>query len=463
MIKQTFFSIALALTMSTADAQSAVDLTIKQARSVAFQALSAGEPALALQIAEALLAQSPDDRTALMIVASAAPQLGDPEKGRKAGARAWSLSTTDTQKYEAARLTARAAVEAERYTLATFWLRRALTVTPNDNERARTIADARTVTRLNPWGTSLSFSLAPSNNVNGGAADEDFKIEGRDTNFDISDNDLALAGWRATFGLGTQYRLSETQQTRSTVALRYQGARGWFTEDTELPDKSLQTDALTVTLRNEIALENGVAGLTLSAATFRYHSYSASEDDTREEKYDTLGFSIDRRLTLPGDITLSLSAGQERIDFTVGDDRIDRTNLGVGLGFSRANNDRVNLNWRYTNADGSTTRNTSYDNTLQMSYSWAEPIGPISLSTSAGVTFKTYPDFVEFDPSSGFITIDGGRKDRTGFAALNIGFPQIEYAGFSPGMRINASRTDSNISRYDQQSLSASLTINSSF
>ena len=94
---------------AAANAQTTVDIPISEARNIATQALVAGDAALAMQVAQVILTQAPDDRAALIVVAAAAPQLGDAEAGRRAGARAWTVSQTDAQKYEAARLTALAA------------------------------------------------------------------------------------------------------------------------------------------------------------------------------------------------------------------------------------------------------------------------------------------------------------------------------------------------------------------
>jgi len=461
MIKALRLAMALALIGSGAMAQTTVDLTLDQARDVATQALFADDPQLAIQIAEAILSQVPDDRASLLIVAAAAPRLGDPERGRKAGARAFAVSTTDFQKYEAARLTALAAANEERYTLSTFWLRRALTVAPNAEERARTLNDARGVTRLNPWSSNLSFSLAPSNNVNGGAEDKNHIVNNVDTNLNISDSDLALAGWRATLGLGTQYRFQESAKSRSIVGLSYQGVRGTFREDTELPDETLRTDALTATLRHDRVLESGALSIILSRATFQYRTYS-SRDVVQVESYETTGIRLERNLPLSDKTSLSLLIGQERLDFSVGDDRIDRTTLGAGLTYELMNRDRVNLALRFVDANGDNARNTSRDQTLSISYNWAEPIGPVSLSVGAGATIRIFPSFIELT-NVGITAVDGGRKDSTAFANLSIGFPQMSYAGFSPGLRLDASRTRSNVSRYDRTTLTAGLTISSSF
>ncbi len=106
MIKTYFLIAALVVVGSNSFAQTTVDLTLNQARNVATQALFADDPERALLIAETILSKLPDDRISLMIIATAAPRVGDPQRGRRAGARAWAVSTTDTQKYEAARVTA---------------------------------------------------------------------------------------------------------------------------------------------------------------------------------------------------------------------------------------------------------------------------------------------------------------------------------------------------------------------
>ena len=143
--------LAAGLWASAASAQSTVDIPIDQATNIAAQAVIAGDTALALQIAEAVLQAQPDNRDALVVLAAAAPRVGRATDGRRAGARAWWLSETDLQRYEAARLTALAAANEERFSLASLWLRLALIDAPNEAERTRTINDARPVTARNPW------------------------------------------------------------------------------------------------------------------------------------------------------------------------------------------------------------------------------------------------------------------------------------------------------------------------
>ena len=72
---------AAALFGSAAVAQSTIDLSLSDARALATRAAAAGDFALALELADKLLEVNPDDRTALVVRAVAAPQTGDPEAG----------------------------------------------------------------------------------------------------------------------------------------------------------------------------------------------------------------------------------------------------------------------------------------------------------------------------------------------------------------------------------------------
>jgi hypothetical protein len=458
MIRACCFALALVLTGSTVFSQSTVDLSINQARDVATQALFANDTQLALQIAEAILLKLPSDRQSLLIVAAAAPRLGDDERGREAGARAWAISTTDLQKYEAARLTALAAANEERYTLSTFWLRRALTVAPNEDERTRTQNDARGVARLNPWSSNLSFSLTPSSNVNGGAEDPDISVAGNDTSWKIREDGLALAGWRATLSFGTQYRFHQNAESRSTVGINYQGSRVWLTEDTNVTNESLRTDTLQASLRHERALENGTIGFSLSRTIFQYRKFYLATQESDLQDYQTTRLIVDRRLVLSDETLLSFSASRERTEYSdAGIGQVDRQTASGGVSFKLESGDRVGASLSLSRAEGDNANYTSNDQSISASYNWAEPIGPVTLSLGGGFRWSDYPDYR-------LITaIPGGRQDKTVFANLSVGFPNVSYAGFSPGLRIDALKAESNVSRFNRSSVSAGFTMSSSF
>ncbi|WP_296425162.1 surface lipoprotein assembly modifier [Yoonia sp.] len=435
---------------SAASAQTTVDVSIEDARVIATRALFAGDTALALQIALRLLEADPNDRAALLVVAAAAPRLGDPKTGRRAGARAWAVSQTDVQKYEAARLTALAAANEERYTLATFWLRRALTVAPNPDEEAKTLRDAAGVRRINPWSTRLGLSVVPSNNINGGATDETLTAPGLPDGT-LSPDALALGGVRATLSFRTQYRLRATEKSRTTVALQYQASRVRLNDnvDVDVADSEFSTDATEMTLGYDRALETGSLGASVTVGTFDFGG---------EDYFDFKRLALSRNVALSDTTGLQLSVQREQQTYvSTGIGTVDRYVLRTSVSRKLASGNRVGTALTYTVSEGDSVNYTFDDWSIQGSYNWAEPFGPISLGISGGIKWTDYPDYrlIAF--------VDGGREDVSVFYNLNIGFPDVSYAGFSPGLAISGSIAESNVSRFTRDTLSVALTVNSTF
>ncbi|WP_445809692.1 hypothetical protein [Yoonia sp.] len=456
--KLTGLVLALCVTGSAISAQTSVNLTLAEARALARQALFAGDSALALDLARAVLSQVPDDRASLIIVAAAAPQQGDTAAGRRAGARAFALSQTNEHRYEAARLTALAAAEEDRFTLATYWLRRALIVAPDDAERAQTRADGNVIRRLNPWSFDLSASLVPSSNVNGGAAGGVAAAPGTPTG-SLSDSAQALAGWRGTLGLGATYRLQESATRRTLIGTQYQGARIRITDAANVPDEALATDEITVNLRHDRALGSGSIGAQLSYAMVDYRDLDNVTLATEVQKFDVWRLDIDRRLPIGDRSDISLMAGRSWTSYDqalISD--VVRTTFGAAYGYGLQNRDQIHASISYADATGGNANYTSTEWTAQIRYSRADPIGPLSLNLSGGASKADFPDY-----SIGPFVVAGGRQDRTLFYGATIGFPDVSYAGFTPVLNIAGSHTDSNVTRFTRDNLSAGITIKSEF
>lgn len=79
-----------------------VELSLEQGRIAARQAVLQGRPELAGDLALALREANPDDRVAFIVLAAVQPQLGAAREGRLAGVRAFRLSSTEGERYEAA-------------------------------------------------------------------------------------------------------------------------------------------------------------------------------------------------------------------------------------------------------------------------------------------------------------------------------------------------------------------------
>ncbi len=446
---------ALILCGSGAAAQTSVDIPVEEARVIATRALFAGETELALQIARSLLAIDPDDRAALLVIAAGAPRAGQATEGREAGARAFALSQNDTQRYEAARLTALAAANEERFTLATFWLRRALTVAPNEEERARTLRDAGGVRRANPWSTTFGFSIVPSNNVNGGAEENDVDDLGGFTG-NLSADALALAGVRATLNFGTRYRFHQTAQDRATIGFQYQGARVRLNDETAedpatgdpvtIDSDDFSSDYLQVSLGYDRVLRNGTFGVDLAAGGIDFGG---------DRYYDFRRLSLSRAIQLDDPLLLFVSARREWQDYASENlGEAMRTTLRTGLSYRFENGNRLSGTLGRVQSDGDASSLTFDEWSFELGYSFAEPIGPVSLSFSAGVKKSDYPIF----PFSA-----DGRQDEGYFYGINLGLPGVEYAGFTPAMTITGSDTESNVGRFTRNNFSVGFTINSAF
>ncbi len=428
-----------------------IEVSLDDARQLAVRAMSAGEFALAMELTDKFLEVDPDDRTALIVRAVVAPQVGDPETGWRAGARAWRLSVTDDQQYEAARVTALAAANGEWFTLSSIWLRVALLDAPNEQERNRTIADARVVDRRNPWSPSIGLSIVPSSNVNGGSNEEETSTGGT-----LSESAQALAGVRTSLNLRTAYRFDISPRTRVTASARYQPSWVWLEREGEediggtLRGSDFGSSLSEASVTFLQAVENGIWQTAIATGQFDfggapYYAYNR--------------LSLARVFNPTDTVRVQLSANREFQNYVSASiDEVRRGILDAGLTYTLASGNRVGGGVTYLSSDSSVSANQTYEEqSLRLSYQWAEPIGPVTLAVNAAVKWADYQRYFEI------FEVEGGREDTTYTLGANVGFPDIEVAGFVPGLAITASTADSNITRFQRDTFSVGFTLSSSF
>ena len=439
-------------------AETAIDLPIPEARALATQAALSGDPETARRIAAGLLRIDPNDRAALLVLAAVEPQLGRPTQGRLAGARAFAVSVTDAEKYEAARLTALAAANEGRFTLAGWWLRRALTVAPTPADAAQTVADARGLRNLNPWSSSVELSFNPSDNVNGGAETAFNVIDGVPFVGVLSADAQALSGWSGTLNLTARYRIAASSVAQTTVSARAYGRGVLLSEQaqdflaaagSDATARNFSSALLEFGLRHDRALTNGAYGLGLTLG----QAWSAAEFD-----YTFLRVSADRRLPVSDADSLSFSVSvEQRWD---DDDDVSDWRKSVQAGWTHAlpNGDQVSATVGYSATESPTANNASTTQSAQVGYVLARPLGPAQVQFSAGVQVQEFNAY-----RIGFIAVPGGRQDTRVFGTVDLFFPDYDYAGFAPVVTLNAGRTDSNVSRFAHDDLSISFAFRSTF
>lgn len=444
-----------------------IDIPIPEARALATEAALSGDAETGRALAAALLQANPNDRTALLVLAIVEPQLGRPAQGRLAGARAYAVSVTNAEKYEAARLTALAAANEGRFTLAQWWLRRALTVAPTPADAAQTTADARGLRNLNPWSTNLALSFAPSGNVNGGATNEFNGIDGEVVSERLSPGDRALSGWAGTIDISTRFRLAASQFYQTSISARAyvrgvllsENARDFIARESRPSDPAVKnsdysTALLEFGLRHDRAATNGTYGFSLNLG----QAWSKTDFD-----YTFLRIGADRRLAVSDAIDLSFAGSLEQRWDDDDDPNEWRYSLQGRLGRTLGNADVVSASLAYSGIETDAKNAASTTTTLQIGYRLARRIGPAEIELSVGLQNQAFPVFYSFSFISGFFPIDGGRDDTRVFGSLDLYFPDYSYAGFAPVVTISAGRTDSNVGRFDRDDASVSFAFRSTF
>ena len=115
----------------------------------------------------------------------------------------------------------------------------------------------------------------------------------------------------------------------------------------------------------------------------------------------------------------------------------------VSLAFSGVTSDNGNR--------ASTTRG------LQLSHSFADPVGPARIGLSATWQTTTFPDYAVILP------VPGGRQDDRAALGLTARFTDWSWAGFVPVLQLEAERTKSNVSRFETRSMQLGLEVRSTF
>ena len=138
-------------------------------------------------------------------------------------------------------------------------------------------------------------------------------------------------------------------------------------------------------------------------------------------------------------------AGDQRVGFEAGWSRQVLGRDWLSLALSGAS----------TLSDNGNAASTSWG--LRGSYALGRPVGPARLSLTLAAEVTDYPDYAVFFP------VPGGREDERLSATLEAVLDDWDYAGFEPVVTLEASRTDSNVSRFESDGVNIGLALRSSF
>ena len=452
-LRRAFLALWLGLAVAPAAAET-LTLDIPAARALAEQAVLGGNPALARQIALGLLQRDPNDPQALLALAAADILLGQPALARASAARAFRASGDRPQRYQAARLAAKAAFDAGRLGLAQFWLRRALDQSPDAQSYQDTVVGFRQVQAQNRWRTNLQFSAQPTTNANQGSSADRLIIDGVPTILTFSGDAMALPGLTYGGAVGVTYVLDQTPKSRTELGLRLV-ANGVALSDAarrQAPgatngDYAYQAVEGSLTHRFVLGKSLPLAATALVGSNFyggaHLTDYARLQLDlaTRLAGPQTLGWQVlaERQWPLSTGRPVTVLALEGRYDrqLTSG----DRVGLQVGL---------VRQGSRDVNAENLAL-------TARLSYGLARRVGPAEVGFSLCATQRDYPVYFSN------IFNRNGRQDLKLGLGVDLTFPAAQVWGFAPTLGLSASHTWSNISRYEQDEFGVRLGLKSLF
>lgn len=455
---QIVCAVAFVLGLTAPLAAESTELTLPEARRIALAASQRGDHASALPMVQALLEQNPRDSTALLALGTAKLSMGEIAAAYRAGRLSFRYADTRTGRYEAARLAAVSSLAGDHNLRTRFWLRRAGDTAPDALSRARVIRNYRALQAQSPWRSRFDFSVSPSDNVNGGSDSAFNIIDGVPVIGILSGSARALPGVIAQAHGALSYRLSEsaTRRTLLTAALTVKKVHmddppvATLPGETPLTDADLGASFLRLGLAQTLVQGRGkrIWDLDLGLA----QSWQGGD-----AHYHAVSVAAGVRQAIGKRASLSASARIEQRGYASGaDDTI--LGFGAGLALKATKNDLLTAALQLRNSDGVTPVLASRAVSGTLGYELGQPLGPVQLSGSLGGSYVDYPDY-----TLGFLPVPGGRQDSTVFAQIDMTFHKLQYAGFSPSLRVRQSRTKSNVSRFTGSELAISFGLESKF
>lgn len=451
-------ALVLALGLGPVGAE-VLNLTPDEALMTARAAYLAGEVEAANRIAHALVTVTPEDARVQLLLAATEPKMGRPQAGLLAGRKAWRLARAQDLprdlRYEIARNTAKAALDAGHPIGAQLWLRRSLDVAPDGASFDQSGRDLALVRDRNPWRLSFDLEAGPSDNLNGGSESSVFQI-GDFILGSLSNGSQALAGQRISARLTAERALPASGRGQTVLTFGAEVVRNLIAassrdEAGNMTSRDLDRSRLTFGLRRDSRF--GAAERPLSYGVEIGHNWAGGQ-----ALGPTLGFSVQAMLAGNQASAVWLGGTAER-SWEAGDPRGNDL-YSLTLSVTRNLGPKASAALTVTaEAARSAFINSTYDAariSLDIDPGWR--LGPASVTLGANAGLRDYDAF-----SIGFANVTDGRTDRSYGVSMDFSFDDWTALGFAPVLSLRHGKTESNISRYDSVTTGVSIGISSVF
>jgi hypothetical protein len=424
-------------------------------RNLAVKGIDTGYPDTAMELTSALLLRDSRDVQAWLIRSRAARNLGQYDVARQSAQLAWEYSSGDPIARHAAAMAMAQALSSEgKRTMAQLWLRRAAQVAPNNATKAQAVRDFHYVRSRNRWSTHLTFNVAPKSNINNGSAKDTMThyVLGQPIDLPLPGAAQALSGIEYSIGGSTRYRIKETtsRATDLTFAARYT-TYGLSDEAKALVPTAKGSDyalaTTTIGLRHKWLSDDGrveykvggSVGLSWYGGDPYGTYYQADAGATirtgaRSRLNLKLGTDITRGATAP-----HAEAAKFSTRFSQSMPKGGAYGLTLGVTESRSKTDVADF----------TDVSAGIDVTPRFNLLGAAP------RFGMGLRQRDYP-VSAYAPGM-------GRRDREAKAWMDLTFSKVDYFGFHPTVRLQASRTESSVDLFDINRSGISVGISSAY
>lgn len=439
------FVVALA---SGAAAQQQADLTPQEARIMAARLLTTGQPQAALDVTSVLVKRDPDDGPSLIVQAQALRTLGRYGPAQEAARRAWAVSTHPLDRYASALAMAQALSSDGHKTRAQFWLRRAGDVAPNPRLKARAARDFAYLRKTNPWSVNFSFGITPSDNVNNAPRDNTVILGGL---VFTNPSAVPISGFEIRSDVELRYNFAEEPKKRNFVSLLWTESHVVFSDDnvpvgveaSEFSYRKLET-----TLGRDFTAGPGKPRQTVSVSLGRIWS----GDSTLA---DEIRLDWRQRYARPEGRRFAWDASLGYSDRKDNDIRSGITST-LGAQWSRPLENGGRLGWQTevgrTDTDSSALTHTRLN--LGVQYTHPKPVMGAIAQVGMSAELRRYDDPL-YGPDA--------RRDTKATLSTSLLFVDFDTYGFAPKLTFEASRTESNVSRFETQNLGLQIGFQSLF
>ncbi len=425
-------------------------LTSAELRTQAILAAGEGRIDAALYMARALLSRMPRDVAANLVLSAALRDMGDWAGARDAARVAWQAADNDADRYRAALLTSQALASMGRRTEAQLWLRRAAELAPNETAYAVARRDFNYVRSRNPLSVDLSFSVAPSSNINNGSTADIVWLFGFP--FTLSGASKALSGLRVAGGAELTWRFPPSATTKNEATLSfYHQTYVMSPEAKAIAPTSTGSDfaysSLAATFRQEAAEAPGWGLFGWDITVGRdWYGGAVLSDFIRYGNDMTRQTDAGNKLVFGSEIEMQFrpGTGDTAASLLLESDFERPLEGGARLGYG--------LSAKFSESGDSSLDFTSVS--AEASYRPAQTIWNANVTVSAGAEWRRYT----YSPYK-----TGGREDISASLGVELLFAEQEHFGFAPTVSLVQSVQFSDVDLYDSRATAIQVGFKSLF